>query len=221
MRMCGLSTSECRTNHQENLFERYDPSSFSYFFHPIFIPLFGTLLYLFISPNYFEIHQKYLILLQVGIITILVPISFFYLLQSLGKIDSVMLSEISQRKIPLFIQAFLITILIQKGITQDRIPELFFFFLGGLISTLLAFILLFVKIKASIHMIGISSLTIFTIGLSLHSQINILNTISIVIILNGIIAASRFEMKAHTIKELVFGFLLGLVPQTVLLPFWL
>ena len=194
---------------------------FSYLFHPLFIPLFGTILYLFISPNYFETHQKYLILLQVAIITIFVPISFFYLLKTLGKVDSVMISDLSQRKIPLLIQVLLITILIQKSITIDRIPELFFFFFGGLISALLALVFLFAKIKASIHMIGISALTAFVIGLSIHSQINMLNTIFILIIMNGIVAASRLEMKAHTDKELSIGFITGLLSQLILWYFWL
>ena len=138
-----------------------------------------------------------------------------------GKIDSIMVSDLSQRKIPLLIQVFLITILIQKSITIDRIPELYFFFFGGLISTLLALVSLFAKMKASIHMIGISSLTAFLMGLSVHSQINILNTISILILMNGIVAASRLEMKAHTTKELSIGFFIGLIPQLTLWYFWL
>lgn len=132
-----------------------------------------------------------------------------------------MISELSQRKIPLIIQAFLIYTLIQKSITLDRIPELFFFFFGGLLSTLLTLILLFGKIKASIHMIGISSLTAFVIGLSLHNQINFMYYIAFLILMNGIVASSRLEMKAHTNIELAIGFLVGLLPQLALYFFWL
>ena len=195
--------------------------SFSYLFHPIFIPLFGTIFYLFFTPNYFEFNQKYLILLQVLLITIFIPISFFYLLKAIGKVDSMMVSELSQRKIPLIIQAFLIYTLIQKSITLDRIPELFFFFFGGLLSTLLTLILLFGKIKASIHMIGISSLTAFVVGLSLHNQINFMYYIAFLILMNGVVASSRLEMKAHTNMELAIGFFVGLLPQLALYFFWL
>lgn len=194
---------------------------FSYLFHPIFTAVFGSIFYLFFAANYFELHQKYLILLQVTIISIFIPISFYYLLRTLGKVDSVMVSNLSQRKIPLIIQAILIVILIQKSITIDRIPELFFFFFGGLISTLLTLLFLFGKIKASIHMIGISSLTAFVVGLSVHNQMNFVYFIAFLILMNGIIAASRLEMKAHTHKELVIGFFIGLLPQLVLWYFWL
>ena len=132
-----------------------------------------------------------------------------------------MVSELSQRKIPLIIQAFLIFTLIQKSITIDRIPELFFFFFGGLLGTLLTLIFLFRKIKASIHMIGVSSLTAFVVGLSLHNQINFMYYIVFLILMNGVIASSRLEMKAHTNIELGIGFLVGLIPQIVLFYFWL
>jgi hypothetical protein len=39
--------------------------------------------------------------------------------------------------------------------------------------------------------------------------------------MNGVVASSRLEMKAHTPKELVIGFLLGVIPQLFLLHFWL
>ncbi len=194
---------------------------FSYIFHPIFVPLYGTLLYLSYSENYFAAEKKYIILLEIFLITVLIPISFFYLLKALGKVESIMLSDISQRKIPLAIQAILIIILLRKGISVDRLPELFFFFAGGLISTVLTLLFLFCKIKASIHMIGISTLTIFIVGISLHGQINILWMISFLIFMNGIVAASRLQMKAHTIGEIALGFFLGCIPQLLLWYFWL
>lgn len=147
--------------------------------------------------------------------------AFFYLLRTFGKIDNIMLSDISQRKIPLLLQIMLFSILISKSITIERFPELYFFFIGGLFSTIIAFMLLFAKVKSSIHMIGISALTIFIIGLSIHSQINIINTVVFFVMMNGFVASSRLEMKAHTKKELLIGFLCGMLPQLLLLYFWL
>jgi membrane-associated phospholipid phosphatase len=90
-----------------------------------------------------------------------------------------------------------------------------------LISSTLAFILLFVKTKVSIHMIGISALTTFLIGLSIHYHDNKIYLISLLLFLNGVIASSRLEMKAHNQKELIIGFSLGVIPQSLLLLFWL
>ena len=132
-----------------------------------------------------------------------------------------MLSDISQRKIPLILQIMLFAVLIEKSITFERFPSLYFFFVGGIFSAVFAFFLLYLKSKASIHMIGISSLTVFIIGLSIHNQINTINTVAFFVIMNGVVASSRLAMKAHSNKELLIGLLCGVIPQTVLLYFWL
>ncbi|TDE05907.1 hypothetical protein [Flavobacterium sandaracinum] len=195
--------------------------SFSYIFHPIFIPTMATLFYLFYNDADFVTPEKIFVFFQVVIVTVFIPILAFLLLRATGNIDSVMISKISQRKIPLVIHCFLIILLVRKSITIERYIELHFFLLGGLLSTLLALILLFANIKASLHMIAISSLTLFIIGLSLHLRIQSIFTITILILLNGFIASSRLEMKAHTYKELIIGFCLGAIPQLLLLTLWL
>lgn len=194
---------------------------FSYLFHPVFIPVFGTLAYFFWGKNYFEPAQQILIVLQIVIITILIPIAFIYLLKTLGKVDSIMIADLSQRKIPLVIQMVLMLVLLRQSITIDRIPELFFFFAGGIVSALLTLILLFAKVKASLHMMGISALTVFTMALSIYNQVNLINVVAILLLANGLVAASRLEMKAHTGTELVIGFFLGIIPQLLLLYCWL
>lgn len=115
----------------------------------------------------------------------------------------------------------LFSVLVTKTITIERFPELHYFFMAGIISTVVAFLLLFLKIKSSIHMIGFSALTVFVIGLSYHNEINIINTIVFLMVMNGFIASSRLEMKAHTIKELFFGFFIGALPQLGLFYYWL
>ncbi len=194
---------------------------FSYAFHPIFIPFLGTVFYALLEEKYFTLPQYLILFLQIIIITFLLPIAFFYLLRTFGKIENVMLTDISQRKIPLLLQIMLFAVLIEKSITIDRFPSLYFFFVGGLLSTIFAFLLLYVKFKASIHMIGISSLTVFIIGLSIHNQVNTINTVTFFVLMNGLVASSRLVMKAHSNKELLVGFLCGTIPQSILLYFWL
>ncbi len=194
---------------------------FSYLFHPIFIPVYAALFYFFVNDTYFTNPEKYFALFQIVIITILLPILFFFVLRVAGQVDSIMISEISQRKIPLVIQCFLTILLVRKSITLDHFPEFHFFFLGGLLSTVVSLVLLFFKTKASLHMIAISAFTVFVIGLSVHNQARNINVIAFLVLMNGFVASSRLEMKAHTPKELVIGFLLGIIPQLLLLRLWL
>jgi hypothetical protein len=194
---------------------------FSYIFHPILIPVYATLFFLFSNHSYFFNSEKYLVLLHVSIITLLIPLIFFFILRATGKIGSIMAPLLSERKIPLVIQTFLIILLVRKSITIERYPELHFFLLGALFSTLIALLLLFVKTKASLHMMGISALTIFVLGLSMHFQTQNLFAIAFLTVMNGFVASSRLVMKAHTSRELNIGLLIGIVPQILFLYLWL
>jgi membrane-associated phospholipid phosphatase len=194
---------------------------FSYIFHPVFIPVFATLFYIFAKSIAIGYQEKIFILLQVFIVTLVVPILFFFLLKATGKISSLMVPNISERKLPLVIQSFLIIILVKQSITLDRYNELHFFMLGALMSTLIALILLFFRSKASLHMMGITGLTLFYFGLSMVYQTQNILLFAILIFINGLVASSRLEMKAHTIKEILIGMLLGGGPQLLLMPLWL
>lgn len=181
----------------------------------------ATLFYLCFNGTDFVSQEKLFVFFQVVIVTVFIPVLAFLLLRATGNIDSIMVSKISQRKIPLILHCFLLILLLRKSITVDRYPELHFFLLAALLSTLMALILLFANVKASLHMIAISSLTVFVIGLSMHFQIQLTLVIALLILLNGLVASSRLEMKAHTNKELIIGFILGAVPQLLLLVLWL
>lgn len=194
---------------------------FSYIFHPIFVPLMATLFYFHYNTETFELKEKGIVLLQILILTLVVPILVYFLLRALNQIDSIMAPNMGQRKIPLVVQCFIMILLIKRSITIDRYLELHFFFLAALLSTLIALILLFAKIKASIHMLAFSSLTIFILGLQLQHPECFLLTFPLFIFLNGVIASSRLVMQAHTPKELIIGFLSGCVPQLLLLVIWL
>ncbi len=194
---------------------------FSYLFHPLFIPLFGSFFYLYGHENYFEPATQCVMLIQITLITILVPITFLYFLKIIGKVDSIMVSDLSQRKIPLAIQLALMAILLNKSIPVDKMPELFYFFLGGMASTFLALFFLFVNRKVSIHMIGMGSLTAFVIGMSFHDARNWVLLITGLLLLSGAVGSSRLQMKAHTGKELAIGYAVGLIPQLILWRLWL
>ncbi|CAM3974052.1 Phosphatidic acid phosphatase type 2/haloperoxidase domain-containing protein [Flavobacterium jumunjinense] len=194
---------------------------FSYIFHPIFISLYGTLFYFLITQLYLYQSQFYLTLLQVGILTLLLPISLYYLFMSLGVISSFTEATLKERKLPILIQAILLFVLIKFSASLDDLRELYYFFMGGFLSSLIAFLAVYIKFKASLHMIGISSLTTFAYALSLHSQIQLVNIILLLIITMGLVSSSRLYMKSHTPIELLIGTLIGIGSQVTFWIFWL
>ena len=194
---------------------------FSYVLHPIFISMYATLFYLFYKEDVFTIQEKYYVLFQILIITTIVPILFFLLLRSTGNVKSVMVHETSQRIIPLVLQCFLFILLVKRTIVINRYPELHFFFLGGLFSTIIALIYSLFKVKASLHMMAISGFTVFVIGLNMHLQLHNPYWPALLVLLTGIVASSRLEMNAHTYKELLIGLIIGIIPQVLFLYLWL
>lgn len=162
-----------------------------------------------------------MVIIQIVIITIFIPITIYYFLLSLGKVDSIMMAQKNQRRLPLLIHAILLLILIRKSITIDYFPVLYFFFLGSFISTFWAFVFLFTKFKVSLHQLAITSITIFVIGLSMHFNVRMIWVIVPLLFCNGFVASSRLAMKAHTPTELILGGLIGAIPQIGLLYLWL
>lgn len=186
---------------------------FSYVFHPLFIPIYAVLAYFYLSSPFYDYTTFYIIFIQVVIITILVPLTIYYLLLSLGAVDSVMLEKKSQRKIPLIFHAILLYILINKTITYSQFNTLHCFFLASIISTIAALIFVFFKFKASLHMVAIVALTTFVMILSYYFQMRLLTVIATLFIICGLVATSRLSMKAHNNIELFVGSLIGFLPQ--------
>ena len=196
-------------------------SLFSLVFHPIFFSVFGTLFYGYYTENYLV--QKYfsLVLFQIVVITFLLPLTFYFLLKTIGKAENFMLPDISQRKSPLLLQLALTLVLIFKVVTIDRFSELHYFFAASCISIFAVIVLLYFKVKASIHLMAISSFTFFAIGMALHFQLNLVYFIAFCFLMCGFVAASRLSARAHTIAELAIGFGLGMLTQVSLFYFWL
>ena len=196
---------------------------FSYIYHPIFISIYGTLFYFLVSPSYefIPLNRVYLILIQVAILTLLLPLSLYFLFVSLGIISSFTEASIKERRVPITIQAFLLFFLLKFSVSLEELPELYYFFLGGFLSSVMALICVLMKFKASLHMIGISSLATFIFGLATLFELPLANSVALSIVCVGLVASSRLYMKSHTNIELLVGLLIGLFSQVSLWYFWL
>lgn len=193
----------------------------AWLFHPLLMPLLGVAIYFRVTPRFIIPEMMYSKLLVVFILTFLIPVLLFFLLKTLGVINSIHLKEVRERRLPLMLQCFLFIIVIKMVFEPYHYPELYYFFVATLISAICAFVLVLVKFKVSLHMIGIAGVTMFLIALSIHFKINTLVLISILFLVNGWVASSRLHTLSHTPVELIFGFLIGLVPQLILVNYWL
>tara|TARA_R110002012_G_scaffold291564_1_gene486106 strand:+ start:128401 stop:129006 length:606 start_codon:yes stop_codon:yes gene_type:complete len=195
--------------------------SISFIFHPIVMPLLGVIFYFSKSPRYLPMEIIQAKVVSLFILTILLPILLYFLLKSLGKTDSIYLQSTKERIFPLVLNGIITLLIIIRVLPSHEIIELYFFFLGILLSTLSCLILAILKFKASIHMMAVSGVFMFYLALSIHFSININGTLALIVILIGAIATSRLHLKAHTYPELITGFFIGLIPQLILVNYWL
>ena len=193
----------------------------AYLLHPLLMPLIGALTYYIITPRFIDSDIIRAKLFAIAIITIFVPIVIFLLLKNLGWISSMELKNVNERKIPLMLQCILLLLIIKVVYNPYESPEMYFFFVGILFSSISALILVLFKLKVSLHQMGIAGVTLFLIALSVHFQVNMLFWIGLFIFGNGWVASSRLHTHSHTYPELILGFFVGMVPQLLMLNFWL
>lgn len=185
------------------------------------MPLLGVIFYFHKSPRYVPDALIYAKVFSISILTIILPILLYFLLRTIRKVGSIELPTVAERRIPLLVNCILVILIISRVLPIDEVPELYYFFLGILISTITCYVLTLVKFKASIHMIGVAGFFMFAIALSIHFKININGTIALMLIITGAIATSRLHMRAHSAKELIIGFLVGFLPQLIILKYWM
>lgn len=192
----------------------------SYIFHPLFVPIGGTILYFLVAPySTLEIQSGNIV--PIFILTVIIPIIFFLILKNIGVISSIFLPTLQERKYPLYISCILFLMILYKVIPNNYVHELFYFFTGLLTATGAALMLLFLKFKTSMHLLGMGSILMFMIGLSIHFETNITLAISLFTLLTGLVATSRLYLKAHSRNELLIGFLIGSCSQLIILKYWL
>ncbi|WP_445956567.1 hypothetical protein [Yeosuana sp.] len=195
--------------------------SVSFIFHPLIMPLLGVIFYFSKSPRYIPVQIIQAKLISIFILTVVLPILLYFLLKTLGKVKSVYLDTTRERIIPLILNCIVVSLVIKKIVPANQIIELYYFFLGILVSTLACLFLAIMKFKTSIHMVSVAGLLMFFIALSIHFSININGTLAFMSILVGAIATSRLHLKAHNYIELLIGFFIGMIPQLFLLKYWL
>jgi membrane-associated phospholipid phosphatase len=193
----------------------------SYTFHPLFVPLAGTLAYFKVTPKYSPVALRSGNILPIFILTVIIPIITFFILRNIGAVNTVFMPTIKERKYPLYIHIIVLLMVVYKVIPNHHTLELHFFFLGLIIAAMTALLLLFLKSKASMHLMGMGSLFMFLIGLSIHFELNITLAISLLTVATGLVATSRLYLKAHSKAELLIGFIVGALSQLLLVKFWL
>lgn len=193
----------------------------SYLFHPLWMPFAGTFFYFLKVPRFFPEGIIKAKLMAIAIMTLFIPIVFFFMLRTLNQAKSIFLDTPQERKWPLLFYCVIQLIILQYIINRFDFMELYHFYKGILISTLISAAFVYFKKKISLHLVGLTGLVGFLIILSYFYKLNMIPHIAILMIITGLTATSRLHMKAHTPGELFWGIIVGFIPQILVFQLWL
>lgn len=179
-------------------------------FHPIVMPTIGIMLYFLVTTKQIEPYQKLIAILIIFGTTYFTPLVLLFLLKSLKKIDSYQLKKRKERKLPLAIMVVLFYALgnlFKRILILEEISLLFHATSLGLIIT---YFLLNFSIKSSIHLLSIGISCGFFMMVALKSDESYMLIIVINFLIAGLLGSARLHLKAHSPKEVYFGFLIGI-----------
>ena len=187
----------------------------SYVLHPLLFSFLGSFLYLYMSPKHILKEQEYIILVIVFISTYIVPILLLALLKRVNMISDYHLRNIEERKFPILF-FIMLSFLIGRAMVSTQIADLLAFsFFGVAFALSFTYLLFNIKIKTSLHTLGIGGLIGFVMVMSYEYRLNFNWLIAGLFIIAGLIGVSRLALNAHRPKEVYIGFLLGLISQFI------
>jgi len=131
-----------------------------------------------------------------------------------------MMENVKERRFPYIIGVALNLYITQYVFKENIELELHYFFAGITFSSITFLILSYLNYKASLHTAAISGLTMFIAALSIHLQLNFIILLSFLIFSNGLVASSRLHLKSHNTLELLIGFIIGFLPQFMMMIYW-
>ena len=187
----------------------------SLIFHPIFVPLYTVGLYFYLSPRFFLPANRYFLILYLSIVGVLIPLLFFGVILWTKAFSGYHLVYPEERLIFSIIMVVVYAVIFQKIYKYHQFVELFPFFIGIILSVLALAVYNYFKLKPSIHATAISGTLTFFVIWSYYSQINILNYLSLIIVIATLVMSSRVYLGVHSLKDIARGIFIGILMQLV------
>ncbi len=190
--------------------------------HPLFIPLIGA--WIIVQTHFYQFagfQGKQLIQYYGSVIanTLVLPAFTVFFLKKLHFISSIHMHSRRDRVIPYIatMTFYFWTYLVFRH--QDMMPEVIkVFLLGNFIAVILAF-LSNLKMKISMHTLGMGGLIGMLFCFLENPYIQIATPLMIVILAAGLVATCRLVLQAHTYREIYMGAAFGIFAQ--LLASWI
>ncbi len=147
---------------------------------------------------------------------ILVPLLLQMILYNMKILRSFFLNDMRARIYFTLLMAAIYFLLERSLHRVSTLDELSAYFSGIVAALIIAALLnMTVRIKPSLHLLATGGTLVFLIHWSVVQRENILPWIAAWVLLTGLLAFSRYFLRAHSLTELLAGWLLGITGMAV------
>lgn len=211
---------------------KYLSALISWVFHPLFLLSYAMILLMLIDPYLFGIQhfsEGIKFILPVFVSTVIIPAFAIVMMKQLGMIKSIELGDKMDRTGPFIVTGIFYLWLFKNLYTNNTLPDLITCFTLGSTITLFACFIINIITKISIHaaaiagfsvMVAILCVEYFNAGRALElGQLVIPLPLVLFgsLILAGLVGTARLYLKAHSLSQVLSGYLIGTASMLVAL----
>jgi hypothetical protein len=183
--------------------------------HPLFMPSYAFSLLMYANP-YINMmisgSTKNVVIIILSLFTIVLPILTAIILKQLRVIDSIYMKTTEERKWP-FVFTLVWYYMAFQLLAKLYIPQSFLLLMLGAISAIGLSLIITLRWKISIHMLGIGGLIGAIIGISHRFQFDHSLLLIALILFAGLIGFARLKTKSHNYRQVYAGFILGVAVE--------
>ena len=182
----------------------------SYIYHPLIIPSLGILVLLYSGTylSYLPFEMKKLIILIVFLCTCVVPLAFIPFLLYQRVIMNIEMGSRRDRYMPLFVSLIMYA-LCYYMIRRISIPNLYYLFILSSLFALVATMIISIKYRISMHMVGAGGLVALIGFLAFYLKVDLQFYFGISVLMAGLTGTARIILNAHKPDEVYAGFITG------------
>ena len=183
----------------------------SYILHPLLIPTYVILIIIYYNPYFNYLmppNLKALILLILFILTFFIPAMLMLLMKHLKIISSLTMDKQEERTLPLLLTTISLyaAFYVFKSL---KLPfNLYEFLLIAAALTLIGMIIN-LRIKISLHAIGMGAFTAFVFNLKNYNTSILFGLFVMAIFLSGLAMTSRLKLKLHSLFQIFLGYFIA------------
>ncbi|MCX6310500.1 MAG: hypothetical protein NT084_02575 [Bacteroidetes bacterium] len=198
---------------------KYFSNFISWIFHPMMMVTYAAAIYLFFMPSDFGFPDNDIPLRIVGMLficTVILPVLSVLFMLRFGKIESVQMEQQQERNWPL-LQSAIIYVGAYYVLHSRVVPIFIQLFLLGSIVGILFSLLVNLRWKISLHMIGIGGLCGGISVAMLLQNVGAPIILSVCFLIAGLLGTARLYLHAHSPAQILAGFTAGFAIEFLLL----